>query len=118
MAHHAPVVAALLLPHQTMAHGTKLAPAVHVAHDTPWERRDLLGVHPQKQEGLSWVGASVPSGRITADDLDVSAAALDSLGWGAARVTGRERLHAGGGCSAVFCRAPQHIPLISAVRSQ
>jgi sulfite reductase beta subunit-like hemoprotein len=54
-----------------MAPGTKLGPAVHVAHDTPWERRDLLGVHPQKQEGLSWVGVSVPSGRITAQDLEV-----------------------------------------------
>jgi sulfite reductase beta subunit-like hemoprotein len=56
---------------QTMAPGTKLGPAVHVAHDTPWERRDLLGVHPQKQEGLNWVGVSVPSGRITAQDLEV-----------------------------------------------
>lgn len=55
-----------------MGPGTKLAPAVHVTHDTPWERRDLLGVHPQKQEGLSWVGVSVPAGRIHADDLDVS----------------------------------------------
>lgn len=57
---------------QTMGEGTSFSPAVHVTHDTPWERRDLLGVHPQKQEGLSWVGASVPSGRIHADDLEVS----------------------------------------------
>lgn len=64
-----------LLTVQTMAPGTKLSPAVHVSHDTPWERRDLLGVHPQKQEGLSWVGVSVPSGRLHADDLDVSSCA-------------------------------------------
>lgn len=83
---------ALLLPDQTMDPGTKLAPAVHVTHDTPWERRDLLGVHPQKQEGLSWVGASVPSGRITADDLDVSVASLVSSGRGAARVSGWGRV--------------------------
>lgn len=56
---------------QTMGAGTTFAPAVHVSHDTPWERRDVLGVHPQKQEGLSWVGASVPSGRLQADDLEV-----------------------------------------------
>ena len=55
-----------------MGAGTSFSPAVHVAHDAPWERRDVLGVHPQKQEGLSWVGASVPAGRITADDLEVS----------------------------------------------
>jgi len=38
-------------------------------YDTPWERRDVLGVHPQKQEGFSWVGACVPAGRFFADDL-------------------------------------------------
>jgi ferredoxin-nitrite reductase len=54
-----------------MAPGAKLHPAAHVAHDTPWERRDLLGVHAQKQPGLSWVGVSVPSGRLQADDLEV-----------------------------------------------
>lgn len=32
-----------------MGGGVKLAPAVHVTHAEPWERRDLLGVHPQKQ---------------------------------------------------------------------
>ena len=56
---------------ETMGPGTKLHPAVHVTHDTPWERRDLLGVHQQKQEGLNWVGVSVPAGRITAEDLEV-----------------------------------------------
>jgi ferredoxin-nitrite reductase len=36
-------------------------------YDEPWERRDLLGVHKQKQEGLNWVGVSVPSGRLQAE---------------------------------------------------
>eukprot|EP00882_Tetradesmus_deserticola_P029027 GHRQ01032410.1.p2 GENE.GHRQ01032410.1~~GHRQ01032410.1.p2 ORF type:complete len:111 (-),score=31.25 GHRQ01032410.1:68-400(-) len=56
---------------ETMGPGTQLAPAVHVAHDEPWERRDLLGVHKQKQQGLNWVGVSVPSGRLQANDLEV-----------------------------------------------
>ena len=38
-------------------------------HDDVWERRDVLGVHPQKQEGYSWVGACVPAGRIFPEDL-------------------------------------------------
>ena len=38
-------------------------------YDDVWERRDVLGVHPQKQEGFSWVGACVPTGRIFADDF-------------------------------------------------
>ena len=40
-----------------------------VQFDTPWERRDVLGVHPQKQEGFSWVGACVPTGRLFPDDF-------------------------------------------------
>lgn len=36
------------------------APAVETSYDDVWERRDILGVHPQKQEGLSWVRASPP----------------------------------------------------------
>ncbi len=38
-------------------------------YDDVWERRDVLGVHAQKQEGYSWVGACVPTGRIFPDDL-------------------------------------------------
>ncbi len=41
-------------------------PTPHELGEPHWERRELLGVHAQKQEGLHWVGASVPSGRITA----------------------------------------------------
>ena len=40
-----------------------------VQYDTPWERRDVLGVHPQKQEGYSWVGACVPAGRLFPEDF-------------------------------------------------
>lgn len=61
-----------------MGPGTQLAPAVHVHHEQPWERRDLLGVHAQKQPGLSWVGASVPAGRLQSGDMEVRAG-----GWGA-----------------------------------
>ncbi|KAK6136905.1 hypothetical protein DH2020_029350 [Rehmannia glutinosa] len=31
--------------------------------DTQWERRDYFGVHPQKQEGYSFVGIHIPVGR-------------------------------------------------------
>ena len=37
-----------------MGGGVKLSPAVHVAYDAPWERRDVLGVHAQKQV-RAWV---------------------------------------------------------------
>lgn len=39
-------------------------------YDDVWKRRDVLGVHPQRQEGLFWVGACVPAGRMTSADMD------------------------------------------------
>ena len=39
-------------------------------YDDDWKRRDVLGVHAQRQEGLYWVGACVPVGRLMAADMD------------------------------------------------
>lgn len=72
--------------------GVKLAPAVHVQHDQPWPRRDLLGVHPQRQPGLYWVGASVPSGRVQANDFDEFARVAETYGDGTARLTCEENI--------------------------
>ncbi|MBO0809150.1 MAG: nitrite/sulfite reductase, partial [Actinobacteria bacterium] len=41
---------------------------------------DHLGVHPQRQQGLVYVGVSVPSGLITADKLDTLADLASSYG--------------------------------------
>ncbi len=41
-----------------------------VQYDDVWKRRDVLGVHPQRQEGLFWVGACIPVGRLQSDDMD------------------------------------------------
>lgn len=35
--------------------GATFMPEVHPNYPDVWERRNYLGVHPQKQEGLSWV---------------------------------------------------------------
>ncbi len=51
-------------------------------YDDVWERRDVLGVHPQKQEGFSWVGACVPTGRIFADDFYEFARIADTCALG------------------------------------
>jgi len=34
-----------------------------------WDKRDHIGVHPQKQAGKNYVGLNVPVGRLSADDL-------------------------------------------------
>lgn len=52
-----------------------------------WERRDYLGVHPQKQEGLSFVGLHIPVGRVQADDMDELARLADHYGTGELRLT-------------------------------
>lgn len=52
-----------------------------------WERRDYFGVHPQKQEGLSFVGIHIPVGRVQADDMDELARLADEYGTGELRLT-------------------------------
>lgn len=52
-----------------------------------WERRDYIGVHPQKQEGLSFVGLHIPVGRLQADDMDELARIADEYGTGELRLT-------------------------------
>lgn len=52
-----------------------------------WERRDILGVHPQKQEGLSYVGIHIPVGRIQVDEMDELARIADEYGTGELRLT-------------------------------
>ncbi|KAG2654261.1 ferredoxin--nitrite reductase, chloroplastic-like [Panicum virgatum] len=49
--------------------------------------RDYLGVHPQKQEGLSYVGLHVPVGRLQAADMFELARLADEYGSGELRLT-------------------------------
>jgi ferredoxin-nitrite reductase len=52
-----------------------------------WTRRSYLGVHAQKQAGLSWVGCSVPSGRLDAADMAAIGDLADAYGSGEVRLT-------------------------------
>lgn len=52
-----------------------------------WERRDYFGIHPQKQEGYSFVGLHIPVGRVQADDMDELARIADEYGSGELRLT-------------------------------
>jgi ferredoxin-nitrite reductase len=54
---------------------------------TPWPRRDVQGVHAQRQPGLSWVGANVPAGRLQAADLRDLADVADRYSMGEMRLT-------------------------------
>ncbi|MCA2691781.1 MULTISPECIES: ferredoxin--nitrite reductase [unclassified Microcystis] len=52
-----------------------------------WEKRDHLGVFPQKQEELSYIGLCVPVGRLFADDMFDLARIAEVYGSGELRLT-------------------------------
>lgn len=52
-----------------------------------WERRDYYGIHPQKQQGLSFIGLHIPVGRLEADEMDELARLADEYGTGELRLT-------------------------------
>jgi sulfite reductase (ferredoxin) len=49
--------------------------------------RDHTGIHPQRQPGLSYVGASVLRGRMTGEQLEAAAELAERFGSGALRAT-------------------------------
>jgi sulfite reductase (ferredoxin) len=54
--------------------------------------RDHVGVHPQRQPGLSYVGASVLRGRMTGEQLEAAADLADRFGSGTLRATVSQNL--------------------------
>jgi sulfite reductase (ferredoxin) len=54
--------------------------------------RDHTGIHPQRQPGLSYVGASVLRGRLTGEQLESAAELAERFGSGALRTTVSQNL--------------------------
>jgi len=54
--------------------------------------RDHVGIHPQSQPGLSYVGASVLRGRLTGEQLEAAADLAESYGSGSLRTTVSQNL--------------------------
>ncbi|MGK7891582.1 MAG: ferredoxin--nitrite reductase [Leptolyngbyaceae cyanobacterium] len=52
-----------------------------------WNKRDHIGVHPQKQEGFQYVGVNVPVGRLMAQDMFDLARIAEVYGVGELRLT-------------------------------
>ena len=55
--------------------------------DDSLARRSYIGVHKQKQDGLSWIGVCVPGGRLQAEDMMEMANLADAYGSGELRLT-------------------------------
>lgn len=54
------------------------------------DKRDHIGVHPQKQAGLNYIGIHVPAGRLTAEDMYEVARLAETYGTGEIRATVEE----------------------------
>ncbi len=54
--------------------------------------RDHIGIHPQRQPGLAYVGASVLRGRLTGEQLEAAAELADRFGDGQLRATVSQNL--------------------------
>ena len=54
--------------------------------------RDHIGVHAQKQDGLYWVGASILSGRLRAEQVYEAARIAEEYGQGLIRTTNQQNL--------------------------
>src|SRR3981189_890179 len=54
--------------------------------------RDHIGIHPQKQDGLSFVGAAVLRGRVSSDQLQTAAELSERFGSGDLRTTVMQNL--------------------------
>ena len=59
----------------------------HVEPRGPFDRFAHLGVHPQVQPGLNWIGVALPVGRMTTDEMRALAAIAQECGDGDIRLT-------------------------------
>jgi ferredoxin-nitrite reductase len=57
-----------------------------------WEKRDHIGVYPQKQTGLNYVGLHIPVGRLYADDMFELARLAEVYGSSEIRLTVEENV--------------------------
>ncbi len=91
--------------------GSKLAcvDATHVMTRPEADRLAHLGVHPQKQAGLNWIGLVLPVGKLTAQQMRAIAALARELGDGDIRLTVWQNLLVSGIADANVPRALERI---------
>jgi ferredoxin-nitrite reductase len=69
--------------------GRKLTrvPAEAIAPRPPFDRLAHVGAHPQKQDGLNWIGVVLPVGKMTTDQMHGLAKVAQNFGDGEIRLT-------------------------------
>jgi ferredoxin-nitrite reductase len=63
------------------------APAEAIVSRPAFDRMAHIGVHPQKQAGLNWIGVALPLGKLTGDQMRGVARIAGDLGDGDIRLT-------------------------------
>jgi ferredoxin-nitrite reductase len=77
----------LLLVEEKLGHAFIRVPAEALAPRPAFDRMAHIGVHKQKQEGLNWIGVSLPLGKVTCEQMRGLAQIAHDLGDGEIRLT-------------------------------
>jgi ferredoxin-nitrite reductase len=77
----------LVLVEQKLGHAFTRVPAEALAPRPAFDRMAHIGVHQQKQEGLNWIGVSLPVGKVTCEQMRGLAKIACDLGDGEIRLT-------------------------------
>jgi ferredoxin-nitrite reductase len=77
----------LALVEEKLGHALTRVPAEALTPRPAFDRMAHIGVHRQKQEGLSWIGVSLPLGKATCEQMRALAKIARDLGDGDIRLT-------------------------------
>jgi ferredoxin-nitrite reductase len=77
----------LVLIEEKLGHAFTRVPAEALAPRPAFDRMAHIGVHRQKQEGLNWIGVSLPLGKVTCEQMRGLAKIARDLGDGDIRLT-------------------------------
>lgn len=77
----------LVLVEEKLGHAFTRVPAEALAPRPAFDRMAHIGVHQQKQEGLNWIGVSLPVGKVTCEQMRGLAKIARDLGDGEIRLT-------------------------------
>lgn len=77
----------LLLVEEKLGHAFTRVPAEALLPRPEFDRNAHIGVHPQKQAGLNWIGVALPLGLVTCEQMRGLAKIASDLGDGDIRLT-------------------------------
>ncbi|HWZ07669.1 MAG TPA: NirA family protein, partial [Bradyrhizobium sp.] len=77
----------LVLVEEKLGHAFTRMPAEALAPRPVFDRMAHIGVHKQKQDGLNWIGVSLPLGKVTCEQMRSLAKIASDLGDGEIRLT-------------------------------